>query len=228
MKYVQVNRKKRNGKEYVTYTAPQGIANYPWIGKPDTKFKKQGVFKCSTILEGEPAEEMKQLLADLRAEAYEELIQKVKPAKRKTVTVLETNIVEPECDEEGEETGRTIFKFKQNAVIPGKDGAEDKKVTIPVFGPNGKPSKKAVFGGSTVKVAFRIRPYYSAKDNEIGLVGDLAAVQWLELASRDSDGGAFGFGAEEGYDIPEDDEDDVPFDADDPVGSDSPEDDEDF
>ncbi len=34
----------------VTFTTPQGVAQYPWLSKPDTKFSEEGDYKVNLIL----------------------------------------------------------------------------------------------------------------------------------------------------------------------------------
>ena len=39
----------------VTFTTPQGVAQYPWLSKPDTKFSEEGEYKVNVILTKEEA-----------------------------------------------------------------------------------------------------------------------------------------------------------------------------
>ena len=34
----------------VTFTTPQGVAQYPWLSKPDTKFSEEGDYKVNLII----------------------------------------------------------------------------------------------------------------------------------------------------------------------------------
>ena len=38
-----------------TFTTPKGIAQYPWLSKPDTKFSEEGEYKVNVILGKEEA-----------------------------------------------------------------------------------------------------------------------------------------------------------------------------
>ena len=38
-----------------TFTTPKGIAQYPWLSKPDTKFSEEGDYKVNLILNAEEA-----------------------------------------------------------------------------------------------------------------------------------------------------------------------------
>jgi hypothetical protein len=39
----------------ITFTTPKGIAQYPWLSKPDTKFSEEGDYKVNLILSKEEA-----------------------------------------------------------------------------------------------------------------------------------------------------------------------------
>lgn len=186
------------GKKHKSYVTPAGIAAYPWLHKPDTKFNATGVFKTNLILEGEPADELCTLIDELVEESYEDALKEAKPAKKKGLS--RALPYEPEVDADGNETGRTFFKFKQNAIIPGKDGKEDRKVTIPLFNRGGKLIKAEIGGGSEIKVSFGTRPYYAAKDNAAGITLDLSAVMVLKLVEYSrGDAGSYGFGVDPDY-----------------------------
>jgi hypothetical protein len=34
----------------ITFTTPKGVAQYPWLSKPDTKFSEEGEYKVNLIL----------------------------------------------------------------------------------------------------------------------------------------------------------------------------------
>lgn len=185
-------------KRPLRHTSPRGVFAYPWLSKADTKFNAGGVYKVDLILEGEAAEAMTAKLDRLLEDAKAELMDEVKPAKKKSLKIATPYAME--CDDDGDETGRVVVKFKQNATIKKKDGSTIKIGPIPAFDAKGTPIKEAVYGGSEGKVSFSCRPYYNAKDNEIGLTRDLNAVQVLELKSGGGrDASAYGFEEEEGF-----------------------------
>ena len=37
-------------EKLIEFTTPKGIAQYPWLSKPDTKFNEEGVYKVDLII----------------------------------------------------------------------------------------------------------------------------------------------------------------------------------
>lgn len=226
------------------YVSPRGVAVYPWLNKPDTReFNGQPskpAYKVQLRLEGADAAKLKKAVDGWVEESFEQTTENLNEriasakgaAKAKAKQALESlerhYPYEPEYDDEGNETGAVLFKFKQNAEIKQKDGTVD-KITVPLFDAKGKPMKELVYGGSEIKISFTQRPYHMASSNTAGTTLDLKAVQVLELVS--SGGGnasAFGFEEEDGFEASDDDDaDDHGFDDDNQDGDEDGED-EDF
>lgn len=197
------------------FTTAAGTAVYPWLNRPDTKEfdgkPAKPAYKVSLRLGGEAAAALKARIDAKVDEAYDDQVAKFKDqiqngatgkekgeAKKKLETLEKAYPYEPAFDDDGEETGETLFKFKQNAVITRKDGSTF-DVKLPLFDSQGRKMSENIFGGSTIKVNFSMRTYWMASTNKAGTTLDLNAVQVIELVT--SGGGsadAFGFGAEEG------------------------------
>lgn len=194
------------GKKKTKYTSPRGPVKWPWVTRPDTKYNKDGQFKVDLILEGDAADEMIALIDEAAEARYAEAQKSVKPQKKKDMSTQVP--YEPEFDDEGEETGRTVFKFRQNATIKFKndDGTEDvQKVKIAVFNGKGKPvGSVKLGGGSECKVGFTMRPYYNAKDNAVGVRLDFGAVfimKLVEFSGSADSASAWGYEADEDDDV---------------------------
>ena len=188
------------------YTSPKGIAAYPWLTKPDTKFKQAGEFSIRLKV---PAEEAAGLITAIE-QAREANFAAVKADNPKVYVKKADPPYRPELDDEGNETGNILFTFKQGAVIKTKDG-ETIKVTIKIFDAKGRPIVGKIVGaGSTVKVAFQFNPFYTAQIGAgIGL--RLKAVQVLDLIEpQGGSAESYGFGQEDGYEC---DGEDVAFDG---------------
>lgn len=109
-----------------------------------------------------------------------------------------------ELYENDEPTGEYEFNFKMKASGVSKKTGKPWTRKPAVFNAKGKPmsdeEKAKVGGGSVVKVAYEITPFYTAALGA-GVSLRLEAVQVLELKSFQArDASAFGFGEEEGYD----------------------------
>jgi len=155
---------------------PRGVAQYPWLTKPDTKFDADGVYKIS--LEMDTASKECQDLCEKIREAFVEEFGQKKLAKAHL----------PFTDDE--ETGKTSFSFKS-------------KMKPKLYNSKGQPIKNGeelkIGGGSICKVSFSGQPY--DKGINTGVVLYLNGVQIIELVSFAS---GDGFGDEGDSFAPED------------------------
>lgn len=174
------------------YTTPTGIAQYPWLNKPDTKFNPDGEFKVNLEVDSESAQALVTFLDEQFAQAVAQA-KKENPGKK---------IKEGSPGYEvNEETGKVTFKFKTKAKVTTKSGDSfDQKVAL--FDAKGKPLSPApnIGGGSKIKVAFEVMPYYTSMVGA-GLSLRVKAAQIIELVEFTGGGNAesYGFGEEEGY-----------------------------
>ena len=90
---------------------------------------------------------------------------------------------------------------------------------MPIFDAKGKPIKGDIGHGSIVKLAVSLAPYAVSATN-YGIAIYLNGVQVITMKHRGeygADASSFGFGAEEGYSVDEDEAaDEVPFDTEEP------------
>lgn len=119
----------------------------------------------------------------------------------------------PEMDKEGNETGRTLFKFHTKHEYKDKEGNIVRKI-VPIFDAKNKPIDVNLGHGSKVKINFTPGAFHLHAKN-YGVTLYLNAIQVIELVEFGDgrDGSAFGFGEEDGYSVP----------ADENFGSDEPE-----
>lgn len=191
--------------------SPKGLAVYPRLTTPDTKFDPNGVYKTGlrmTVEEG--AEFMADLDARLEA-AYEQAVKDNKGKTFKIVGGKKTEIVKNTpyvlvLDEDGNETGDVDFSFSMKAQFKDKsDNLIPQKPTL-VDG-KGKEikSKISVYGGSKIRVNYTPVSYDS--NFGVGVKLYLNAVQIIKLVS----GGAnHGFGADEEAEYEYDEDNDTP------------------
>lgn len=173
----------------VRITTPSGIAVYPKIEKPDTKFDANGIYSIDLDLDSKDAVELATKLTQIADAAYaaECKAKGKKSLKRSDMPWKET------------EDGKVRFKFKLKAKGGSGEKQWDQKPAI--FDAKGNPIKDVNVGsGSTVKVAFEAVPYFTAMVGH-GISLRLRAVQILELrqyiAGDNFD--AFGFKATDGF-----------------------------
>lgn len=221
---------KQNDRLELKVVTPRGVAIYPKLNTPDTKFDAAGVYE--TKLRIDPAAEDGVLgkakatwseIKDAVAAQQEEFLAAKKAElmkgdgkaknKAKSIESLEWG-AEPDVDDEGNETGLLVIKAKMKASgTSKKDGKKWTRKPVLFDSKNKKLGEDVqVWGGSTLKVSGKIVPYYSAKDNVVGSTMYLEAVQVIDLVSgQGRDAGAYGFDEEDGYAA--DDESTTPFDA---------------
>ena len=175
----------------ITFTTPQGIAQYPWLSKPDTKFSEEGDYKVNLIL---PKAEAIPLLKQINEVFAENVDKETKKAKGKDIKKANPPYFE-ELDDAGQPTGNVILKFKSKAAY--KPAIFDAK-GIPMIDSN-------IWGGSELKINGSIAPYYTTLIGA-GVALRLRAVQVIQYVEGGS-GSAdrFGFEAVAGYEhkVPE-------------------------
>lgn len=193
-------------KRKPTYITEVGVAIYPWLTKADTRFNNDGEYHSkvrlpadSKIKVGDEQVELLEFLEDAAAEALAAAKKEAGGgAKAKKIKAADLPIGDHE-DDDGNETGDKVFNFKMKAVVKPKDG-DPFKQKPKLFDAQGKEiHPRSLFGGSKIKVAFQVIPFYTALVGA-GISLRLKAVQVIELV--EGQGGtaeSYGFGKEEGY-----------------------------
>jgi hypothetical protein len=182
------------------FTTPKGVAKYPWLNTPDTKFNPDGDYKITVVLGAEAAAPIVKFL-DERLEAS------VAQAKKDNVGKKVREADPPY--KVNEETGEVEVTFKMKAKVNMKNGDSfEQKPTI--FDAKLRPLKDInVGGGSVVKVNYECFGFYTALIGA-GVSLRLKAVQVLNLVefSGGLSAQAMGFKEEEGF---EQEVEDTPF-----------------
>lgn len=190
-------------KKAVIHKSPAGIAQYPRLTKPDTKFKADGEYKITLVLPGAEAQPLTELIDKGMAESLVQA-RRDNPTKAKTIKAATDKPYKAVTDDEGNETGDVKFNFKMAAKITSKKTGESWTQKPDLFDAKGKVLiNPKIGGGSTVKVAFELYPFYTALIGA-GVSLRLRAVQVLDLVEYGNrDAAGYGFGEEEGYEAGE-------------------------
>jgi hypothetical protein len=190
-------------KKAVIHKSPAGIAQYPRLTKPDTKFKPEGEYKVTLVLTGAEAQPLIELIDKAMGESLIEA-RRADPTKAKTIKAATDKPYKAETDDEGNETGNYKFNFKMAARITSKKTGETWEQKPDLFDAKGKVLvNPKIGGGSTVKVAFELYLFYT-KLVGAGVSLRLRAVQVLDLVEYNSrSASGYGFGEEEGYEAGE-------------------------
>lgn len=224
---------------------PKGTAGkFAALHAPDTKFKAEGIYSVRLICEPDEAAEViadleavsDEMLAYTRADLEDKFSKEKDGAKKGKIkqqlaALKKADLpVKPVYDDDGNETGLIELNFKMNAQRKDRKTGEIIKMSPQFFNAGGNQMKSvAVWGGSILRVAGQVVPFYTAAVGA-GASLRLSAVQVIDLVSGGAPRSAsgFGFGREEGYSGREDDDDagdsSAPFDQ----GDDAPADNDDF
>jgi len=185
---------------YTKIVTPVGLAQYPWLTTADTKFSKgePGDYKVNLIIK---KDDCKDVIKSID-EAFKESLTLAKE-KSKSKEVKQASLpYHDELDDEGNPTGKIVFKFKCKSVVTMKNGEtfENKPA---IFDAQGIPLKDVnVWGGSELKVSSELIPYYTSMVGA-GVSMRLKGVQVIKLVEGGNDSSGHGFKKEQGYTVSE-------------------------
>ena len=166
-------------EKLIQFTTPKGIAQYPWLSKPDTKFNEEGVYKVDLII---PKADAIPLLKQINEVFAENVDKETKRAKGQDVVKAKPPYWE-ELDDAKQPTGNVVLRLKS-------------KYKPAVFDAKGIPMVDSnIWGGSELKVNGTIAPYFTSIIGA-GVSLRLSAVQVIQYVEGGS-GGAEGFGFKE-------------------------------
>jgi len=188
-------------QKFEQLVTPRGTFVYPHLTVADDKFvKPHGEFhtKFALNVSDGSTEQFIAKLEDILDAYVKSNPDELKPAALKKSR--RADVFEQELDDEGEETGRVIFKFKLKAVDETRSGKTWSQ-NVKVVGADNRPIDPTIqiWTGSEGKVITEIFPYYMSSTKEFGLSLRVKAAQILKLVEGGS-GGDLNFDVEEdGY-----------------------------
>lgn len=182
-------------KKLETVVTPAGIAKYPRLNSPDTKFNPEGDYKITLVLnkkeKGVP--EFLKKLESLHAQALRDAQAAAKKGKK--VKAAESPIKAHVDDDGNEVAGSVEISAKMKASGKREDGTEWTQRPA-IFDAFRKPATVKVGAGSKVKVSVELNPYNSPSLGA-GLSLRLKAVQVIDLVEFSGEKSAAGYGFEE-------------------------------
>jgi len=175
----------------------RGIAVFPRVNVPDTKFKDQGEYSLKIGKDAEDAQKLIAALEKFYNDGYQPMCEK---EKKKSLKRAVTRPWAPEVDKDSEEeTGQILFTVKAGASGVSKKTGKKWKFELPLFDAKMKPTTKVVWGGSEVVVSFEPYVWYTAALG-YGISLRLNGVQVINLVTGGArDASALGFTEEDGY-----------------------------
>lgn len=180
-------------KKEPIYVTPAGLARYPHLNAPDTKFNAAGVYRVDLVLTGDDAAKLAETI-DRSMEASFATAKADPKNKGKKVKLADApySVIK---DDDGNDTPDTKFGFKMTASGKRKDGTTYTARPMIMDTKNKLVKDVKIGGGSKIKVAYSIYPFYTALVGA-GVSLRLKQVQVLDLVEWS--GGKSAFGEEEG------------------------------
>lgn len=173
------------------YISPVGEFRHPWFNRPDTKFNADGLYHTDLLVSGKAAEDLAAKIEQAAQAALAEHVQEMKPGEAKKWNLYVP--FEREEDDEGNQTGRISFTFKQNAKIASKkEPAGYKEVKIELRDSKDNVIDVNVWDGSEGRIMFTMRPIVMVSSKQAGVRLDFAKVQITKLVQGGGSGRGFG------------------------------------
>lgn len=169
---------------YVTPTAT--LVGFVALSEPQGYQGSEPAYSCKILLSPDDADNLVQTIDHAHANAGDylnEIAQKFGNRPKLTAAKLRKHAplpYEPEIDDQDQETGNTIFKFRQNSSQYSR--GEKVPFSLPIIDSERMPMQETIYAGSKVKIKFVIKPWYV---DSMGLGVSLRpqAVQCIELVS---------------------------------------------
>lgn len=199
-------------KKLPPLNTPRGVAVFPSLNAPDTKFKPEGEYAVRLAFDPNDAD-VQQLVAELERRqelGWQEALSELDAAARKKFekTYTKAPVFTEEVDKEGDETGRILINFKMKAGGTSKKTQKKWEQKPTILDAKGVQMKNPpdIYGGSILRIGFETTcgPVPSSKLFYISC--RLMLVKVIDLVSRGGySADAFGLGDEEdGYEADDD------------------------
>lgn len=175
------------------FVTPKGVAVWPSLNNPDTKFVAEGEYHTKLRVPAEEAASFIQQLEGIREAYLADAIRRDPKVKQYKMA----DLYEEEVDDQGDLTGNYLFKFKQKAVIQTRSGSTI-NMKVALFDSQKKPTNVTIGGGSTLRIAGAAIGYAMPSTKMVGLSLRPNAVQIIQLSSGGS-ASADAFAVEDGF-----------------------------
>lgn len=180
--------------------SPRGVAVYPKLNEPDTKYKAEGEYAVKLAYDPKDAEVAKfvEELEEIQQEFYAEFV-KGKPANKKFK--LAPVFTEEVDNDTGEETGRILINFKMKASGVSKKTQKpwSRKPVIIDAQKRVMKNPPNIGGGSILRIGFEPVPGPVQSSKLFYISCRLEVAQLIELREFGTDVNSFGFDEEDGY-----------------------------
>jgi hypothetical protein len=169
------------------HTTPFGVAVYPRLNRPDTKFDDLGAYKADVRI---PLADARGLMTQL-SKYYTDHVGKKPNATDNTMWTQET-------DEEGDKTGFVLFKLRVKNKMRRDGELWDRKPKL--FDASGRPCPSVnPWGGSVIAVNFEVYCWDTGSKAGVSLQPMAVQIKELVQGGDSDDASGYGFGKEEGF-----------------------------
>lgn len=175
------------------FVTPKGVAVWPSLNNPDTKFVAEGEYHTKLRVSSDEAASFIQQLEGIREAYLADAVRRDPKVKQYKMA----DLYEEEVDDQGDLTGNYLFKFKQKAVIQTRSGST-LNMKVALFDSQRKPTTVQIGGGSVLRIAGAAIGYAMPSTKMVGLSLRPSAVQIIQLSSG-GNASADAFAIEEGF-----------------------------
>lgn len=175
------------------FVTPKGVAVWPSLNNPDTKFVAEGEYHTKLRVSADEAASFIQQLEGIREAYLADAVRRDPKVKQYKMA----DLYEEEADDQGDLTGNYLFKFKQKAVIQTRSGST-LNMKVALFDSQRKPTTVQIGGGSVLRIAGSAIGYAMPSTKMVGLSLRPSAVQIIQLSSG-GNASADAFAIEEGF-----------------------------
>jgi ssDNA-binding protein len=183
------------------FTSPRGLAVFPWLNKPDTKFKAEGQYKVGLKLKTDDKLTQK-FIAEIDAGMAQAVAtaRTDNPAKAKKINQCADKPYRAEVDDDDNETGFTIFNFKMTASGTSRKTGKPFTLKPALFDAAGEPldAETRIGGGSLIRVSYLLNEFFQTTKIGAGVSLQLNGVKVIKLVEwGGGDASAHGFAEDE-------------------------------
>lgn len=184
-------------QDRIKMTSPIGVARFPKLNSPDTKFKEEGEYSVLLQL-SKDSPENQNFINDL-SKIFETNYKTVSAENRGKKIKRMDPPWKDAVDRDGNDMNCWDLRIKMPASYNSKSDNKKVEMRPAIFDAKLNPTKAEVGGGSKIRVNFEVSPFYVPALGA-GLSLRLRAVQVLELSRRgERSGGDYGFAQSEGF-----------------------------
>ena len=124
--------------QFPMHVSPVGTASWPWLNKPDTRFDEDGIYHVKLVMTKEESGKLGAVINPL-------------------MNGGKHNPLEPEKDDQGNNTGNMVCQFKMKSVVNSRKGSFTQSPVL--LDKEGQRIEATIGAGSKIKIAYQAVPF---------------------------------------------------------------------